>query len=188
MELKWFKATTYTQGFGYVLNLIRKELIALQPVDSPDIAWDRTTDGIKARIVPKAVEDVKSRTPDTGEIVAGGGGASSEYNGYFKVVDVAASSPAQIKIIDGANPAASVCGMADVLASVPVATITKTNGTIVYAIASYSSSVFTVTFQCSGTTPTGSVGYIPIASVAGDGTIRQLWVSNRLVFRAEFLI
>lgn len=114
--------------------------------------------------------------------------APAEYNGYFKVIDVAASSPAQIKIIDGANPAASVCGMADVLASVPVSTITKTNGTFVYAIASYSSSVFTVTFQCSGTTPTGSVGYIPIASIAGDGTIRQLWVSNRLVFRAEFLI
>ena len=78
MELKWFKATTYTQGFGYVLNLIRKELIALQPVDSPDIAWDRTTEGIKARIVPKAVEDVKSRTPDTGEIAAGGGGGSGK--------------------------------------------------------------------------------------------------------------
>ena len=89
MELKWFKATTYTQGFGYVLNLIRKELIALQPVDSPDIAWDRTTDGIKARIVPKSVEDVKSRAPDTGEVASGGGGgsASRSYFGKIKVIN-----------------------------------------------------------------------------------------------------
>ena len=74
MELKWFRAATYTQGIGQVFGLIRKELIALQPLDSPDIAWDRGTEGIKARLVKKNVEDVKSRAPDSGELGGGGSG------------------------------------------------------------------------------------------------------------------
>lgn len=148
--------------------------------DNRTIKVQETAGGVIISAIPQSIPKASSTRP-----------ATADYNGYFKVVDVPTSdgSPAtQIKIIDGANPEASVCGMSDVLASVQVATITKTSGTIVYAIASYSSSVFTVTFQCSGTTPTGSVGYIPIASISGTGVIRQLWVSNRLVFRAEFLI
>ena len=86
MELKWFKATTYTQGIGQIFGLIRKELIALQPIDSPDIAWDRGAEGIKARIVKKNVEDVKSRTPDSGEIAASGGGSSASI--YFAKIKV----------------------------------------------------------------------------------------------------
>jgi len=75
MELKWFRATTYTQGLSYIFGLIRKELMALQPLDSPDIAWDRGVDGIRARLVKNNPADNTDRTPDTGEIASGGGGS-----------------------------------------------------------------------------------------------------------------
>lgn len=74
MELKWLKATTYSQGIGYVIGLIRRELIALQPLDSPDISWDRTAEGVKARLVKNNPADVSSRAPDSGEIAEEGGG------------------------------------------------------------------------------------------------------------------
>lgn len=78
MELKWFKAMKYTKDIGQIFGLILIELIVLQPIDSPDIAWDRGAEGIKARIVKKNVEDVKSRTPDSGEIAASGSGGSGK--------------------------------------------------------------------------------------------------------------
>ena len=186
MELKWFKATTYTQGFGYVLNLIRKELIALQPVDSPDIAWDRTTEGIKARIVPKAVEAVKSRTPDTGEIASVGGGASSKYAGYFTVVDVPkidGSPPTQIKIIDGANTESGIAGYADIAPSgIASALVAKAEGRV-FLSATYSGGVYSFAFSISTAYPEGA--YYELASISSDGVITQRYLDGGMIYFGE---
>ena len=50
MELKWFKPAIYRQGLSYVLWLIRKELLSLQPIDTDDIRWTRSSAGIRAYI------------------------------------------------------------------------------------------------------------------------------------------
>lgn len=56
MELKWFKPSAYTQGISYILGLIRKELIAVQPVDTSDIVWTRSSSGIRAYLASNAPE------------------------------------------------------------------------------------------------------------------------------------
>lgn len=60
MELKWFRPTTYTQGLGHVLGMIYKELVALQPVDSTDVTWRRTSTGIQAYVKPKPASSTGS--------------------------------------------------------------------------------------------------------------------------------
>lgn len=67
MELKWFRPTTYTQGLGHVLGMIYKELVALQPVDSTDVTWRRTSTGIQAYVKPKPASSngIASSLPQT---------------------------------------------------------------------------------------------------------------------------
>ena len=67
MELKWFRPTTYTQGLGHVLGMIYKELVALQPVDSTDVTWRRTSTGIQAYVKQKPVSStgIASSLPQT---------------------------------------------------------------------------------------------------------------------------
>lgn len=122
-----------------------------------------------------------------------GGTASAEYAGYFKVIDVPkvdGSAAAQIKIIDGANPAGVTCGATDLISPIPVATLTKVKPASVWIVASRNavSGSTEVGFQVLPFAPSGNVGYIEIAKIATDGTIRQMWLNNRIVFRAEYLI
>ena len=56
MELKWFKPSAYTQGISHILGLIRKELIAVQPVDTSDIVWTRSSSGIRAYLASHSPE------------------------------------------------------------------------------------------------------------------------------------
>lgn len=67
MELKWFKPATYRQGLSYVLSMIRKELVALQPIDSTDVTWRRTETGIQAYVKakPNSATTVASSLPQT---------------------------------------------------------------------------------------------------------------------------
>lgn len=78
MELKWFKPTTYRQGLGHILGLIRKELISLQPVDTDDIKWTRSATGLRAYIkTAKAIDYAQS------ESVTQQSTTSSSSSGYF---------------------------------------------------------------------------------------------------------
>lgn len=78
--LKWFNKSTY-RGLGEVFGDIRKELQALQPVDSADITWNKTSEGIQAIIRDKATTSSSTQSAEDGITTV----VDSAYDGFHQL-------------------------------------------------------------------------------------------------------
>ncbi len=116
--------------------------------------------------------------------------SDSEYNGYFKVVDVPdedGSAPTQIRIIDGAAPSADNCGRTDLpgCVLVPCATLPKKAGDV-YLQATWSGTAYQLKLDYGqATAPSGN---ILLATITEKGVINQIWVSGLIEFKIRYLI
>ena len=108
--------------------------------------------------------------------------AVTGYAGYFRLT----VSGSTIVIDDGGDPASSYAGQSDVVANIAKATITAAAGGI-YAVLSWSGSTPSVAFSIASSKPAGGI-LLGISTLSGGAySVRQIWINNRLVFRAEYL-
>ena len=125
--------------------------------------------------------------------VSGGGvsgGGSSEYNGYFKVVETTdESGKAMLKIIDGAAPDSNVAGVSD-LGSVGQLTIEKKNSSYLYIYPEWikDSNPPRYTFKLS----TSGNPYVDIefllATTDATGAITQRWTEGVIYWGSRFFV
>ncbi len=103
--LKWFDKNEY-KSLAEVLGVIKKELEALQPQDSSDITWSKSSNGISASLKNGSIgasDNTSSDEDDTADDDV------AEYVGYFKIVstkvsDENATIPQyKIRVVDGAS-------------------------------------------------------------------------------------
>lgn len=118
------------------------------------------------------------------------GGGSSEYNGYFKVVETTdESGKAMLKIIDGAAPDSNVAGVSD-LGSVGQLTIEKKNSSYLYIYPEWikDSNPPRYTFKLS----TSGNPYVDIefllATTDATGAITQRWTEGVIYWGSRFFV
>lgn len=117
MELKWFKPATYRQGLSYVLSMIRKELVALQPIDSTDVTWRRTEMGIQAYVKakPNSATTVASSLPQTENPPASGSAEKYQFtitteNREVENEDGSKTTVTFIVVVDANDPKSGTSG------------------------------------------------------------------------------
>lgn len=117
MELKWFKPATYRQGLSYVLSMIRKELVALQPIDSTDVTWRRTETGIQAYVKakPNSATTVASSLPQTENPPASGSAEKYQFtitteNREVENEDGSKTTVTFIVVVDANDPKSGTSG------------------------------------------------------------------------------
>lgn len=118
MELKWFKPATYRQGLSYVLSMIRKELVALQPIDSTDVTWRRTETGIQAYVKakPNSATTVASSLPQTENPPASGSAEKYQFtitteNREVENEDGSKTTVTFIVVVDANDPKSGIAGI-----------------------------------------------------------------------------
>lgn len=174
--LKWFNKSTYS-GLGEALGAIRKELQALQPVDSADITWNKTSEGIQAVIRDKAT--ASSSTQSTEDST--GNPITSEYTGYFKIVH---RGGRKFAVVNGYNTSDTICGRVDVPGwdSVPrfESELTENqNWAYVYLRAKKNDSKYDVVFE---TSATFNGPEVLIGIVYADGKVEQSYVGGGTIY------
>ncbi len=117
----------------------------------------------------------------------GGGGGEIAYHGYFtaRIVTITANGQTTqvIRIVNGDNPSAQVCGVTD-LGNVNSADVAfQQNGTL-YLYATYSNNAYTFGFGFSY--PANSAWWV-IAQV-NSGVLSQVWTGGAIYFAERYLI
>ena len=124
---------------------------------------------------------------DSGEVwtmlqLGGSGGGDSEYNGYFKVIS---SGTNKIKVIDGANPEATVCGSFTAGSNISCAAteLTTSGAGVVYIRIYRNNNAWDYEFGFAATLPSVSQEiYIPLASVDVSGNPGQQWTGGAITY------
>lgn len=165
---------------GYFGMLYRDLKSLLLRGDGKYLFVDSTPTGQVIRFRPQAEQ--------RGGGVSGGG--SSEYNGYFKVVETTdESGKAMLKIIDGAAPDSNVAGVSD-LGSVGQLTIEKKNSSYLYIYPKWikDSNPPRYTFKLS----TSGNPYVDIefllATTDATGAITQRWTEGVIYWGSRFFV
>lgn len=120
----------------------------------------------------------------------GGGGGGGGYNGYFKAVLVTETENGQdvrkVKIVNGADPTATVCGQTDI-GAVNAVELDLQNGNV-YLTASYDSDTGRYSFAFSiANAPTDGTAWWQIAQI-NNGKLAQVWTGGTIYFGERFLI
>ena len=164
---------------GYFGMLYRDLKSLLLRGDGKYLFVDNTPNGQVIRFRPQAEQRGGSS-----------GGGSSEYNGYFKVVETTdESGKAMLKIIDGAAPGSNVAGVSDI-GSVGQLTIEKKNSSYLYIYPEWikDSNPPRYTFKLS-TRGNSSVDIdFLLATVDENGIITQRWTGGPIYWGSRFFV
>ena len=75
MALKWWPQANWTRTIAELLSELRGELTSLQPMDSKDIRWNKTANGMEALLVESPLrEQAPAEEAETAKGAAGIGG------------------------------------------------------------------------------------------------------------------
>lgn len=119
---------------------------------------------------------------------------SSDYNGYFKVIDASETAEdgtktLKLKVVDGNNIDSNFCGSTD-LGNVEKATIDysipESGTSIVYLLVNWQVDKYVFSFQFGGDVPTSPTGFCALADINKYGVIRQLWTDGVIYFSERY--
>jgi len=101
MALKWWPQANWTRTIAELLSELRGELTSLQPMDSKDIRWNKTANGMEALLVESPLrEQAPAEEAETGN-------DGDTYTGYFKAIGKVDNTDPEnpvfkVKVFDGA--------------------------------------------------------------------------------------